>query len=173
VNVSPVLIKVDYSANKKVFTIRGLSVEGDREVSFAILESRLLGIAERSSYTNLAQFQKIVPRALSDQTGHVFKGLRRPLCDTNNNLEADENKFAFTSIQDWDYSLKTGVTYDDSFIERIPAPEGQIFVVIVNPNNSAKHSKIDFWIDRWYWIDSSSKPDLPINHSERYDQQIR
>lgn len=105
---------------------------------------------------------------------HVFKGLKRPLSNVNNQDGKEKLIYSWKPTCDYDWKHRGRFDGDDGVVERAP-PDGKVFVVIATPNTTAdKFPDVDFWIENnWAWVEEAEdRPFAPIGWSDRYDERL-
>jgi hypothetical protein len=135
----------------------------------AVTQKQLGRYATMGTTTGLAQFREIVAPGLI-LAKHVFRGLKRPMA-VGGNMYADRDKLVYSWKPVYDYEWP-----GNQFREppcRLTPPAGRVFVVVVTPNSSNQFPEVAGWIERWNWVrESTDLPCAPIEHADRYEEQL-
>jgi hypothetical protein len=154
-----------------VYLINGLAYENNQLETrkYGSFRSDIIQIARRGLITSIAQYFMLIGNGLII-TRHIFSGLNRPLLD-DNNMEADKDKIIHSRKPPWDYKWEN--RFNDP--ERISAPSGKVFVVIISKNikHLDRFPMVYGWVDRWNWIEEDEGlSEAPINWVERYRNRV-
>jgi len=139
------------------------------DAKIGMLTSDLKAYALRSEFTQIAQFYHTVCDGLI-LTRHIFEGLERPLyCDGKSN--GDSVKLAYSRKPTKDCEWVGG---KHGYLQKLDAPEGHVFAVIVSPNvHTEKYPDIKGWIEHWSWIkEDQGLNEAPINWVDRYNCKL-
>lgn len=155
-----------------LYLVTGVDELG-QEKKFAIAKRELEKIYNRGSNIRLAQFLKIVVPGLV-LAEHIFRGLKRPLCD-GKDMDAADSKLAFSWKPEWDYWWNNADRFESRELQFREAPDGRVFVVIVSPNNKkSDFPSVDYWIERWSWVRQSvTLAKAPVDWENRYDKKLK
>jgi hypothetical protein len=139
---------------------------------FAVTKRHFVEFKERETYTPIAQLMNIVWPGLI-LTEHIFQGLKRPLL-YGEDEKGDEQKLVFTWKAQYDWDWEFNRRFEDGAVgmTRRTPPDGLVFAVSATPNLKPLYPSVNFWIDRWYWIDEGKKG-YPVDHETRYQKVLK
>lgn len=165
-------MKTITEGGEEILLVDGVRHHDESTGHFGITKAQIARIAERGQNVKLAQFVHLVDPGLV-LANPVFQGANRPLC-YGENLEGDKDKLFYCWSPMFDYKWERKDRFDESKIISVGAPEKKIFVVIATPNQlKEKFPSVDYWIERWCWVEESIDPGHPIDWRSRYTTKVK
>jgi hypothetical protein len=140
--------------------------------AFALVQSDLRRRVEGNYTWLLGELYGLVGKGLTN-TCHIFQGLKRPML-VNGNGSADKVKLVYVWKPQYDYRFSGQQFGNDSSLERVAAPAGRVFAVLISPNSMKEtYPEVHGWIEHWTWIhEDPTAPGKPIDYETRYDACI-
>ena len=138
-------------------------------VRFGVRHETFQQYSKHGLKTFIGQFYDIVQNGLI-VAEHAFRGLNRPMM-RGEDTHADQSFIVYS----WKPVYNSEWIGDHIFgkIERLPPPEGQVFVVIVRELVPPDGSGIAGEIERWNWVlEDFNRPQAPVGCSERYEDHL-
>jgi len=100
------------------------------------------------------------------------RGLKRPLL-YGEDADGDKAKLVFTWQAPYDFDYDHGKRFEPGGLTQRAAPPNTVYAAITTPNTCPEYPSVDYWLDRWCWLDASpTLAGAPIDWENRYEERI-